>query len=324
MGAGLLSFLLLTLPAQAAELVAVDTEDAAAVTDFLSLPEGEAAILIYARGGLDLLRVDGHELAHPASGSWAVRGLREGFVRVEVEHGDRRWEGTVRTVALTAVPWDAEEALASPQATPRDRPVPLDVFAFYEELDQTYDPARRKALCEAWRGRARPGDEARVLERACAAPAPLPPSVKGEGNAVPELDAELDEEVGTSLTAQEQAQRILLYDKDGHPRREPRGTPVRAALIAAGVVGTGGFLLGGLLFEAEAERIWSGGLVSERFGDDAAWTVALLHTRDLDRKRDASVTASALCLTGTVTAILAQRWEKDRLRALRIRAGIRP
>ncbi len=314
--------LLLALPARGADLVSVESEDVAAVTEFLALREGEAALLVFAAAGLDRLSIDGLDVPLSGPAPWAVRDLRDGFARVVVQRADRRWEGSVRAVAALVVPWDATEALASTQAVSRDLPSPLDTFAFYEELDRTYDPVKREAVCSAWQIRARDGVERRVVLRACAAPAPLGPAVRAAQAEVVELDAELDEDLAPAVSAGERLEHDLLYDGRGRLRKDPRGTPIRVILFGVGAAATGVFTALSLHWEVQAETSWADALVSERFGDDAGWTVGLLRSRDMDQRRDASIAAGLACLTGTVTSVLIQEAEGRRLRRLRARGRL--
>ncbi len=284
----------------------------------------EAVILVTAATALDSLTVAGRAvvLAPTDEGVWQiVRDQAEGLVPVSVSRGDVAWSGTVRALAGRVVPFDADEALASPDARSlAAADAEFDLFAFYDELDARGSDVVRLAYCRGVLEQTLTDADRTVVTETCDR---LQASIDA---AAARPEEESSEDLAEELLADDDAVIVddapdpdlsLLYRRDGRPRLVAKGTVPRVVAIGATAFGSGIATYAAFFWEYRAEQEYVLYRAAERVGDDAAMTRHLFFTQQYSGRRDGSIGAAAACLTGTAFAIAWQAAEAKRFRTRR-------
>jgi len=291
----LLLLLIIATPALAA-----DAPDPVELAQTLGL-EGteEAVLLVVADADLDRLVVGVRKvgLAPAAEGGFLrlVRGLVPGVVTIEVVRGDVVWRGELPALAGQVTLFDAEAALASPQAKTQvgAAAAEFDLFDFYDALDARRDPADQLVLCAETLAGLPEGPDRGLVSQACAKIEADAAVSEIEDQALQEATiVDLDRPAGrdepdTSLRGD------VVFRADGQARKNSAGTAVRVPIGAASAVLSGVFV--GTTFgnEVSAQREYLEYRAAERTGDDRLMTEHLFRTQRFDRSRDASIGLAA-------------------------------
>ncbi len=335
MSRSLLALLLLLLPltAQAVDLSEVPGLSAEELAKRLGIKgTPEAVILVQAQQDLDSLVVGLRSvvLAPLPEGDGflrLIRGQVEGIVPLRVQRGDVAWEGEVRTLGGRVVPFDAEAALASPEAFSKSLQQArsgFDLFAFYDELDARPALAEKRAHCDATALGLELGPDRTLVQQACAnlqestAPIEVEDDVLAEGDISDALEAARPEPAG--------GLDPVLYRPDGTTRTAPRGTLPRV-LGALGSLALSGALAGvAIEQERQAQLLVLDLLEAERQEDDRVASRHLFNARQFDQARDAAIGTAAVAAATGVALLIWQGTEDAAWRAGRdkILIGVAP
>ena len=302
--------------------------DPAALAESLELPgTDEAALLVVAGLGVDGIEVgfepiDLSALDLTKTPPLLVRGLEEGLTAVAVSRGDATWDGQVRLFAgrVTKLDVDAVLRAAAARADGAGGDAPsFDLFGFYDALDESLGWDDRHGLCaDALAALDPDGPDHRMVQQACDRVAA--DKARAEDDAKRELLSA--DALGGDLNAAAEDGPVsvgLVYRRDGRPRLTARGTGARWAIAGAGLLGTSIFTYSALFWETQAQQEYLAFRDAERVGDSLAMSRHLFFTKSFDGRRDASVAAASLFLTGTLTSIAVQAIEGARFRKARRR-----